>query len=219
MRSSYKRRSQDFKRRIVKRYQLIAYKELIAEEQRWLDMIKPEEFGIKYYNYQPKAKGWSWHQNEHTRKIVREKISNSWNEKIASGWKVSEERRKKNSIITTKQWKDGIHETNRLKGDQRTDAQKESTRLHSHGMKGKTSPNKGKKYPYKSRPKAKGRVCPIKGWTKETHPQLSNSGVKKGNIPWNKNKQMEKVMCIHCKKEGSVNNMKRWHFDNCRRNL
>lgn len=85
MRSAYKKRPGDFKRRIIKR--VGSYDELITEEQRFLDMIKPEEFGVKYFNYQPKAKGWSWHQYDNVAK--KEVVAKS--AKARTGLKRSEE--------------------------------------------------------------------------------------------------------------------------------
>jgi len=53
MREAHRRRPNDFKRRIVSR---VDTKEaLVIEEQRWLDMIKPEELNKKYYNKTQKA--------------------------------------------------------------------------------------------------------------------------------------------------------------------
>ncbi len=49
MRQSYNRRKEDFKRRIVSRVYTSNH-DLVLEEQRWLDMIKPEEIGLRYYN-------------------------------------------------------------------------------------------------------------------------------------------------------------------------
>ena len=48
MRNSYKRRREDFKRRIIARVDVRA--NLMQEEQRWLDMIKKKELGVRYYN-------------------------------------------------------------------------------------------------------------------------------------------------------------------------
>src|SRR5271166_4017683 len=49
MRDAYRRRSQDFKRRIIKTN--ISSKELLLEqEHKWLSLIKKEELGKKYYN-------------------------------------------------------------------------------------------------------------------------------------------------------------------------
>jgi hypothetical protein len=33
---------------------------------------------------------------------------------------------------------------------------------------------------------------------------------------WPKGKPRPKITCPHCEKEGSANNMSRWHFDNCK---
>lgn len=53
MRDAYRRRPQHFKRRIIKR--VSTKEELVKEEQRWLDMIKPRECGKRYYNKTRKA--------------------------------------------------------------------------------------------------------------------------------------------------------------------
>jgi hypothetical protein len=54
MRNNYNNRPHDFTRRIVARG-FTNRQALLHEEQRWLDMIKPEEFGKKYYNTNAKA--------------------------------------------------------------------------------------------------------------------------------------------------------------------
>ena len=54
MRQSYKRRPLDFKRRILK-IVTTNRADLIAEEHRYLSMIKKEEFGVKYYNFKNNA--------------------------------------------------------------------------------------------------------------------------------------------------------------------
>lgn len=49
MRDAYRRRPQDFKRRIIQRG--ILKEDLIDEEYRWLRLIKSEELDVKYYNH------------------------------------------------------------------------------------------------------------------------------------------------------------------------
>lgn len=49
MKNSYKRRPQDFKRRIIKRI-YTDKKDLLKEEYRYLRLIKKEELGKRYYN-------------------------------------------------------------------------------------------------------------------------------------------------------------------------
>lgn len=48
MRDVYRRRPQDFKRRVLKRN--VLRKDLLTEEHKWLQLISDEELGKKYYN-------------------------------------------------------------------------------------------------------------------------------------------------------------------------
>lgn len=75
MKSSYLRRPQDFKRRIIKRiYENRSA--LLEEEYRYLSMIKNEEIKKRYYNLYTK-KIQHWWSKEHSRLTVGEKISKS----------------------------------------------------------------------------------------------------------------------------------------------
>ena len=75
MYTSWKRRPTDFKRRILARISTCK-KDLIAEENKWLSMIKPEEVKIKYYNLNIKA--WElWHMDEIRKGTVGQKIAES----------------------------------------------------------------------------------------------------------------------------------------------
>jgi hypothetical protein len=49
MRDAYKRRPNDFKRKLIS-FVYTSKKDLVLEEQYWLNMIKKEELGIRYYN-------------------------------------------------------------------------------------------------------------------------------------------------------------------------
>lgn len=72
MRDAYKRRPQDFKRRILKSD--LSRIEMYEEEQRYLNMIKPEEVKIRYYNLKI-TKDNPWHKYPENIKKVSEKIS------------------------------------------------------------------------------------------------------------------------------------------------
>lgn len=61
MRDAYRRRPKDFKRRILKMN--IERSELLKEEYQWLQLIKKEELGKKYYNTQNHHFG-HWITNE-----------------------------------------------------------------------------------------------------------------------------------------------------------
>lgn len=69
MREAHRRRPKHFRRRVVSKV-YTSRVDLLTEEQRWLDMIKPEEFGRRYYNMNAKTHGYYWWVNEETRKIV-----------------------------------------------------------------------------------------------------------------------------------------------------
>lgn len=66
MRNAYKKRPQDFKRRILYRLPIDDHKMLLREEQRWLDMIPDSELSTsenviagtnRYYNMKKTARG------------------------------------------------------------------------------------------------------------------------------------------------------------------
>lgn len=75
MRQSYNRRKEDFKRRIVSRVYTSNH-DLVLEEQRWLDMIKPEEIGLRYYNKTLRSDSPSTFGYKH-REETKKKISDS----------------------------------------------------------------------------------------------------------------------------------------------
>jgi hypothetical protein len=73
MRKSYNRRPEDFKRRIIKS-DIKSRKKLYEEEQRYLDMIKPEEIKNRYYNLNVKNNE-VWHKYEEHIKTVGQRVS------------------------------------------------------------------------------------------------------------------------------------------------
>jgi len=73
MKSAFKRRPQDFKRKILTKV-YSNKKDLLEEEFRWLSMIKKEELMIKYYNLHNHHFG-HWSDNEQKTKILSEIIS------------------------------------------------------------------------------------------------------------------------------------------------
>lgn len=77
MRKSYRRRPQDFKRRILSTG-ISCRKELLEEEHRWLSMIKSEELGKRYYNLSTHHFG-HWSSNEDKRHITLQKLSKGKN--------------------------------------------------------------------------------------------------------------------------------------------
>lgn len=72
MRKAYKRRSNDFKRRILSLV-FTSRKDLIEEEIYWHSFIKSHEMGKRYYNLKKASS--LWHTDEYSRLTVSEKIS------------------------------------------------------------------------------------------------------------------------------------------------
>lgn len=77
MRNSYKRRPNDFKRRILSKI-FTNRSELLNEEYKYLQKIKDKKIGSKYYNLTKHLNG-HWSANDKTRVSVGQKISNSPN--------------------------------------------------------------------------------------------------------------------------------------------
>jgi hypothetical protein len=57
LKSAFKKRPEDFRRKILWKLEIPDLKLLQRHEQYWLDMIKIEELGVKYYNYKKHASG------------------------------------------------------------------------------------------------------------------------------------------------------------------
>lgn len=72
MKNSYKRRGDDFKRRVIAIVKTNKA-DLLKEEERWLQMMGQEEIGKKYYNLKRTAAHWS--SSADKSKSVGDKIS------------------------------------------------------------------------------------------------------------------------------------------------
>lgn len=90
MKAAYKRRPQDFKRRILKRN--IPRSALLEEEYYWLSKIRQDELGKRYYNVR-NTKSNLWYLDEEKKLTVAEKISRS-----NTGQKRSDEARMRMSM-------------------------------------------------------------------------------------------------------------------------
>lgn len=74
MRDAYKRRPKDFKRRILSRIYTNRL-DMFQKEQEWINLIKPEEIKIRYYNLHLTVGHWT--QYPEKIKTISEKISHS----------------------------------------------------------------------------------------------------------------------------------------------
>lgn len=73
MRDAYRRRPEDFRRKIVKRI-YTDHKSLLKEEDRFLKMIKDEEIGKRFYNLKKNTFEHAWYLDENQKLSVGEKI-------------------------------------------------------------------------------------------------------------------------------------------------
>jgi hypothetical protein len=88
MRNNYKNRKNDFKRRTISRI-YTSMEDLVKEEQKWLNLIKKEECGIKYYNISLNASSPTMTGKKHSEE-TKEKMRLA-----ATGKKHSEETKEK----------------------------------------------------------------------------------------------------------------------------
>lgn len=93
MRDAYRRRHTDFKRKVLK---IITTdrKDTLIEEERFLQMIKEDELGKKYYNLKRNTFNNAWFTDETRSLTVRQKIGKS-NSIAQRGKKHSEETKQK----------------------------------------------------------------------------------------------------------------------------
>jgi hypothetical protein len=89
MRDAYRRRPQDFKRRIIKRN--IKRDILLDEEYKWLQLISDDDLGIKYYNLSKKHFG-HWSKDKEISQSIVEKRKKTLETSIA--WKKFQETQK-----------------------------------------------------------------------------------------------------------------------------
>lgn len=126
MRDAYRRRPNDFKRRILS---IRSTKEdMIIEEQRWLNLISKEELGKKYYNKTRRANmpcGHKENWTEERRQKQKEKMLGNTHTKNKKYGSYSEERRKnisKSMLGKNKgkmPWNKGIPQTDEMKAKNR----------------------------------------------------------------------------------------------------
>ena len=101
MKQAYSHRPEDFKRRILTR-NIPDRVKLYEDEQRWLNMIKPEERKVRYYNLTLSSKD-PWYQHPDKRMTIGQRISaaklgkNTGPRDPSIGAKISEAKLRKNA--------------------------------------------------------------------------------------------------------------------------
>lgn len=156
MRDAYRRRPQDFKRRIIQRK--ITRKNLLNEEHKWLQLIKPSDMGIRYYNLRQHKWG-HWFTDKQTRMSVVEKRLETL--KTSDAWKKHVESQR--GKIVSEETKAKLREKSLL---QFSDPEKR--KKAGEANIGRTPYMKGKKHTEEAKQKMSERLI--------------------GNVPWNKGK-------------------------------
>lgn len=209
MRNSFRRRPEDFKRRIVA---IVSDRKiLLDEEYKWLQLIENAQLGKKYYNLQNHHFN-HWSNNDDARLTVGQKISASPNRKA------------------------NISKAHKAINFHHTDETKEKIRQIRLGSK--QSPETiAKKIASTTGKKRSQDFCIQKSYyasnrSQETKDKIANNSrrlVKEGKIGMfgkqhsdeTKLKMAEKarqrmIKCDHCEVVGPKSVMNKWHFDNCK---
>ena len=170
MRKAYKRRPEDFKRKILKT-NIITKENLLEEEFKWLCLIKKEELGKKYYNLRnckfpiPKEEHTQETKEKHRQTMLKRLENPEYRQTLSD--------QMKGRKIT---WGDKISEAkigqpSPMKGKKQTNEHKEKIRLANIGQK------------RSEEAKQKMRQAKLGKPLSEEHKQNL-----KGRIPWNKKK-------------------------------
>lgn len=189
MKRGYKKRPQDFKRKILKT-NISDKKILLEEEYNWLRMIKNEELGKKYYNLHNHHFG-HWSSDENKRLTVGEKISASPNRrenisKANKGRKLKPETIEKLKEITRKQFE---NEDNRKRLSEITKNMWKDPEYRERQRKVRENPGFYKGFRQKHTEESK----------------LKMSEKKKGKATWNKGKILSHLHGTHWYNNGIIN--------------
>jgi hypothetical protein len=194
MRKAYRRRPQDFKRRIIQKG--IARDVLMDEEFKWLNLVPDEQLGNKYYNLSKRHFG-HWSSNEEKLKSVGEKISDSvkqlhqdpeYREKYLEGLKkrppqTKEQIQKRSDALRGKprseETKKKISDTNT--GKVNGPLSEETKKKLSIALSGEKNPFYGKKHdPEKKKQMSRKASATLKG----RHPSHATDAIT-GSFWWN----------------------------------
>jgi hypothetical protein len=108
MKQAYRLRRNDFTREILVKIST-SKTDLLLEEQKWLDIIKDDEFGKRYYNLKKYASGGVPLPIEELRQLSTKKWKDpEYRQKVADGvnhhWKDNEQAKEERSLQTKQRW-------------------------------------------------------------------------------------------------------------------
>lgn len=189
MRKAYRRRPQDFKRRIISRV-IKGRGDLLQEEYKWLQLISDDEIGKKYYNLTKHLNG-HWVTDEEKRLIINEKISKANKGKPSpnKGKTLSEETKKKVSE-GTKRGMASLDMSYRSNIDYRSKISENCKRLQQEGKIGMSGKSHSAKTKEKMSAAQSGSNNPMHNKTHDAETKRKISEASK--LMWAK-RRMEKV--------------------------
>lgn len=178
MKQAYRRRPEDFKRRVISIEKTRGI--LLERERSWLNLIPDNELGKRYYNLSKGAGHWS--ADSEKTKGIRQKMCEARQRRII----------RENILIDM-----GISVRNPLSEEAIKKRQEDG---YKGGLIGGNI--------------TKERGIGLFGMTPEKVIESASKGGRRtaelGKMP-----SQQKIICPHCKKQGSIPNMRRYHFDHC----
>lgn len=230
MKKAYKKRPEDFKRRILEYYYGCCHKKLREIEQKWLDMINENELftnnansetNIRYYNMKKQASGLSG-------KVASVLKKQWWDSEEGAKQKIKQSDNMNHLIETNKgrtPWNKG------KKCPQISKSRRETPTVYTPDMRKRRSettkelwkdPDYREKMGNRNKPKTNG--CLGKKHKQETKNKISDAltGKEKTNehkiaLSVSAKERSQKIVtCPHCSISGNGPVMNRWHFSNCK---
>lgn len=204
MSDSYKRRPQDFKRRILSRI-YTDKKDLLEEEYKWLSFIKSEELGKRYYNLHNHHFG-HWTTDTNSKLTISEKIS----QKTKEAMQRPDVREK---------YLRGLKNRDTKSSEEQTREKRRYSMLKHGRNKGKiTVKDKNGKVFHTTKHDPRwicgDLVAASKGVSR---PPLSEEHRQKlKDTTHFKQLNRKKIKCLYCDFEGNAGNIGRYHNEKCK---
>jgi hypothetical protein len=229
--AAFKKRPEDFKRRVLE-YHIGDAKSLFEKEEKWLSMISPHETqmqenkknnSIRYYNVKRCAMGidaktassmkkawWNSNQSEDWREELSKRMMNNNLSKSTPPW---------NKNKKCPQISESLRNSNYTPNEVTRNKMSAATKKRWDRGDFKDRPKRSKESYEKSAEKIRGRN---QTEYQKQRAREANLG-KKASVETREKlrlaaieREQKIVTCPHCNKIGNGPAMKRWHFSNCR---
>ena len=199
MRDSYKRRPEDFRRRIISRI-YTNKKDMFDVERKILECVDESELGKKYYNLNKHVGHWTAYPEKV--KTLKEKISHNTKQAMQR----DDVRERYEAGLTQRDNKSSDPEVRDKRRQSMLKTMAEKFPVENRNSFIKMSSEERTKY---YRDKA------INMHTNRSEEKKKEIGKKISEAQ--KANPRPRLTCPHCKKEGGNIAMKRWHFEKCKK--